>query len=351
MSDDAQRIYHLAVRDTHAALGAHFEPQLGWSLPMDYGDVAAEHRAIREGVAMVERSHRSRFIVSGTDALDTLQAVVAGHVEDLEEGRAMRSVVLDDAGRIRDVLLVARTGGISYVVTGEPTQRFETLSRLQRAIQSDYDARVDDRTETTCLLGLTGPQAAAFVQEHLSDALPQRLPTMNIAASEFHGFRTLVMRSSDTGEDGFELMIAPAVMQHLMESLRASGAGIAGHRAQEIARVEACVPAFVPDLEGGFTPAQADLDVLLDVPGGEEGVILSALLLDTAEPPPPGIAVMKDGAQVGDIRSAVRSPRLDATLALAVIDQAHALPGIELSVKDSGAAVVGKPFLRRSKST
>ncbi len=351
MTSEGEPVYHLAMREVHEALGARFETALGWSLPADFGDVTAEHAAIRDGVALLDRSPRSRFIISGTDAHEVLEAVVAGHVHELEEGRAMRSVVLDAEGRIRDVVLVARTGGISYILGGEPTQRFETLARMERAVRPDFDARIDDRTETTCLLGITGPQASSFVQDQLSDALPERLPSMHISTTEFHGFRTLVMRSSDTGEDGFEMMLAPAVMQHLLESLRGVGAGIAGYRAQEIARVEACVPAFVPDLETGLTPAQADLDVLLDIPGGEEGVILSAMLLELDEPPAPGTTVEGDGTYSGQIRSAVRSPRLDATLALAVLDQPYALPGISLTVEGSGAAVVGKPFLRRSSGT
>lgn len=349
MSGETTPVYHLAVRDTHAALGARFDVALGWSLPMEYGDVAAEHSAIREGVALLDRSHRSRLLVSGTDAMDVLKAVVAGRVDELDEGRAMRSVVLDERGRIRDVVLVARTGGISYMVAGEPTQRFETLSRLERAVQTDYDARVDDRTESTCSLGIAGPGAGAFVQEHLSDALPARLPSLHVAMFEFHGFRTLAMRTSDTGEDGFEIMLAPAVMQHLLESLRAAGAGIAGHSAQEIARVEACIPAFDPDLTTGLTPAQADLDVLLDVPGGKAGVILAALLVESATVPGVGSVVDHAGRRVGETRSAVRSPRLDATLALALIEEQHALPGVALTVEGDRGAVVGKPFFRRSR--
>jgi aminomethyltransferase len=347
MSHGGERVFHLALRDMHASLGANFGVVDGWSLPMDYGDVVREHSAIRDGVALFDRSHRSRFIVSGTDALDVLRDVVAGHVGELEEGRSMRSVVLDDQGRIRDVVLIARTGGISYLAIGEPGQRDETLVRMEQAIQPDFDARVDDRTESTCLLGIAGPMAADFAGRHLGDALPSRLPSMHAATFEFHGFRTLAMRTSDTGEDGFELMLAPAVMQHLLEALLGQGAMLAGHRAQDIARIEACIPAFRPDLEKGLTPAQADLDTLLDIPGGEEGVILSALLIDTEELLETGMPVVAEGMRVGEVRSAARSPRLDATMALAVIDQQYALPGVSLTVEGSGAAVVGKPFLRR----
>jgi glycine cleavage system aminomethyltransferase T len=117
-------IYHLALRDLHAAAGATFANYAGWSLPVSYGlGPPAEHQALRASAVLMDRSHRSRFLVTGTDALDVLNETFAGHVEDLEEGRAMRTARLDGAGQIDDLVLVARTGGIAYLVIGEPSQR------------------------------------------------------------------------------------------------------------------------------------------------------------------------------------------------------------------------------------
>ena len=346
MSAAPENLYHLALRDLHAANGALFVPALGWSLPSHYGDPAAEHAAIRAHAVAVDRSHRSRFMVTGTDALDVLSSVFAGHVNELEEGRAMRSAVLDGQGRIRDLVLIARTGGIAYLVTGEPTQRFETLRTMQAAVQPGWDAAVSDRTENTCLLGVSGPAASEVVQAHLAEAFPVRMQLLHCAASEFHGFRTLVIRTSDTGEDGFELMLAPAVAKHVVETLRAAGIPLAGHLAQEVARVEACVPAFCPDLETGLTPAQADLDALLDIPGGDAGRILFALLLE-GDPVAAGQPLTLDGNVVGEVRSCLRSPGLSATIALAIIESRHALPGRDLRAGAAAAHVVAKPFLRR----
>jgi len=101
-------VYHLALRELHAANGAVFNVAAGWTVPMRYGDPAAELVALRRHAAVFDRSSRSRFLVSGTDALEVLKAVFAGHVEDLEEGRAMRTVALGPDGRIDDVALIAR---------------------------------------------------------------------------------------------------------------------------------------------------------------------------------------------------------------------------------------------------
>jgi aminomethyltransferase len=339
-------VYHLALRDLHAAAGASFSVASGWSLPVSYGDVPAEHEAVRSNAGVFDRSQRSRFLVTGTDAGDVLAAVFAGHVNELDEGRAMRTVALDAEGSIRDLVLIARTGGIAYMVSGEPGQRFETLARLQSAVAADFDARIDDRTESTVLLGLAGPNAAQVARDHLSDALPARLQSLHCVTFEFHGFRALAVRTSDTGEDGFEFMLAPAVAQHVIETLNAAGIRLVGHQALEIARVEACIPAFEPDLVPGLSPAEADLDVLLGVPGGRARRILSGVILD-GEPVATGTELQGEGQSVGDVRSCVRSPRLNATIALGIIHVRNAFPGTALRAGPSGATVVAKPFYRR----
>lgn len=344
------RVYHLALRDRHVELGARMGVVGAWSLPLEYGDQVAEYRAIREGAAISDRSHRSRFLLSGTDAGEVLRACFGEPVRDLEEGRAVRAVSLGADGRIRDLAVVARTGGISYLVVGEPGQRFETRQRLQGAVQADYDVRIDDRTETTCLLGIAGPGAMRLAQEHLAEGIASRMPVMHTAMFELHGFRTLAVRTSDLGEDGMEVMLAPAVMLHLLDSLRTAGATLAGFLAQEVCRVEACIPAFLPDLETGLTPAEADIDILLGIEGGRQRQVLAGLLIEGGTVAT-GSSVASSESRAGEVRSCVHSPALDATIALAVLDQRHASPGTRLVASGQGATVVAKPFLRRRQTT
>jgi len=344
---DPKRVYHLALRELHAAAGATFGIHDGWSLPEHYGNAAAEHAALRSGAVLMDRSHFSRFLVTGTDAGVVLHAAFAGHVDELEEGRAMRSVALNGSGEITDVVLIARTGGIAYLVVGEPGQRFTTLARLQEQVKADFDVRIDDRTESTCLMGLAGPAAEEIVHRHLAEGLPARLQTLQSVSFEFHGFRALATRTSGVGEDGFEFMLAPAVAQHIIETLRAEGVNLAGRVAQESARVESCIPAYAPDLETGLSPAEADLDVLLDVAGGRERWMLSALVVEGDEPLPAGTPIRIDGERAGELRSCVRSFALRLTIGLAVIESRRAIPGRTLDLDGIRATIVAKPFYRR----
>jgi glycine cleavage system aminomethyltransferase T len=340
-------IYHLALREIYASAGAVFEERLGWSLPMHFGDPAREYAALRGHAAVFERSYRSRILVTGTDAQVVLDAAFEGHVHDLEEGRCLRTVALDEAGNVRDVVLVARTGGIAYVVSGEPTQRAETVARLQAQVGEDYDVRIDDRTESTCLIAVAGPATPEVVGQHLSEGLPPRLPLLHAVTFEFHGFRMLAMRTSDVGEDGFEFMVAPAVAQHMIETLTGAGLPLLGFEAHEAARIETCIPAFVPDLEPGLSPAEADIDVLMNLPGGREGRILAAVLLEGDHVPPTGTRIGHGGRDVGEVRSAVRSFALRSGIALVLVESAVAFPGAALDLGGIPATIVAKPFYRR----
>ncbi len=345
MTTPARR-YHLALRSLHEGANAVFATRDGWSVPLHYGDARAEHAALRGQAVVFDRSQRSRILVAGTDAADVLVATFAGHVGELEEGRAMRTVALDADGTIRDLVLVARTGGISYLVSGEPGQRDETLERLRDHVGADYDVRIEDRTESTCLLGLAGPAATAVVAAHLSEGLPARLQTLHCTTFEFHGFRSLATRTSDTGEDGYELMLAPAVAQHVVGTLVGAGVRLVGAAALETARVEACIPAFAPDLETGLSPAEADLDVMLDLPAGRERWMLSAILIE-GPVMEAGTPVLAGGVRVGELRSCVASPTLGATVGLAVVEARVALPGVALDLDGTRATIVAKPLYRR----
>jgi aminomethyltransferase len=340
-------VMRLALRETHAAFGATLGVRRGWEVPLAYGDPEGEYRALRAAAAAFDRSARSRFLVTGPDALDVLRGALAGAVEELEEGRAGRFAVLDGEGNIADLVLAARTGGAAYLVSGEPERRGVLGEKLRGAIGDGFEVRVDDRTETTCTIGVAGPGAAQCMAQFVAEALPGRLGPPHCAAFEFHGFRALAVRTSDTGEDGFELVLAPAVASHLLGTLRSAGVALAGAEALEVARVEACIPAWTPDLEPGLSPAEADLDVLLGIPGGREGRILAAFLLE-GPAAPPGTAVTDDaGRTVGEVRSCVAAWGLKGTAGLAIIDAAAAYPGAALAAGGARLLVAAKPLYRR----
>ncbi|HEX5647906.1 MAG TPA: aminomethyl transferase family protein, partial [Nitrospira sp.] len=51
---------HSLLQNQHIQLGASFEEVAGWEVPAHYGDVAAEHRAVRQAVGIADLSHRGK---------------------------------------------------------------------------------------------------------------------------------------------------------------------------------------------------------------------------------------------------------------------------------------------------
>lgn len=58
--------------DLHVELGGKIVDFSGWQMPIRYGSVLDEHRAVREVCGVFDVSHMGEFRVTGTDAVKFL---------------------------------------------------------------------------------------------------------------------------------------------------------------------------------------------------------------------------------------------------------------------------------------
>ncbi|WP_411704039.1 aminomethyl transferase family protein [Edaphovirga cremea] len=72
----------------------------GKAIPLTYGDLKEEHKAVRHNILMTDYSHFGIASVSGESAYELLNLVVAGDVSAIRDEQAMYSVILDDEGHI-----------------------------------------------------------------------------------------------------------------------------------------------------------------------------------------------------------------------------------------------------------
>ena len=61
------------LHDLHAELGARFTDFGGWTMPVQYEGVIAEHQAVREGAGVFDVSHLGRFLVEGPGATELVR--------------------------------------------------------------------------------------------------------------------------------------------------------------------------------------------------------------------------------------------------------------------------------------
>src|SRR4051794_15156973 len=77
--------------DDHVAAGARMVDFAGWSMPVQYEAVKAEHMAVREDAGMFDVSHMGRIEITGPQAEAALQLIVSNDVTKMLVGDSQYS--------------------------------------------------------------------------------------------------------------------------------------------------------------------------------------------------------------------------------------------------------------------
>jgi aminomethyltransferase len=394
MAQDSTRVSPL--NEAHVAAGASFTDFAGWQMPVRYSSDLAEHHAVRTAAGLFDLSHMGEIVVLGPQAADALDYALAGRLSALERGQAKYSLLLTERGGILDDLVVYRTGADRYLVVANAANRQVVADELDRRAAS-FDADVYDESDDIALIAIQGPRALEILQNveelgiEAGDDVPEdrEEPDVENALAALKYYRSLsgtfqdqpvlIARTGYTGEDGFELYLAPDNARALWDALLETGAGAglipAGLAARDTLRLEAGMPLYGHELTAGTLPSQAGLGrvVALDKPGDfvgrsaiEQGAAADARVLvglagagkraaragytlhvhATAEG--------ADDSPVGEVTSGALSPTLEHPIALAYVDPQYAEPGTELDVEVRGSripfTVTALPFYSRKKN-
>jgi aminomethyltransferase len=179
----------------------------------------------------------------------------------------------------------------------------------------------------------------------------------------------VVSRTGYTGEDGFELMIAGASAERVWDALLEEGRGrgilACGLGARDTLRFEAAMPLYGHELSSTINPYAAGVGWAVKFAKGEfvgrealrrfkdqPGQKRVGLRLGGKRIARQGSPVLRDGEAIGVVTSGTFAPTLGESLAMALIDPAHAAPGTPLEVDVRGhrepATVVPLPFYQRA---
>ncbi|MFW6079835.1 MAG: hypothetical protein ACODAE_09445, partial [Gemmatimonadota bacterium] len=100
------------LRAVHDRAGARFSEVAGLALPRNYGDPAAEYRAVRSAAGVVERGDRVPVRVWGRDPVRMMQGLLTADVEGAAEGEGRYAALLTPKGKmIAEMRVVRRPGG------------------------------------------------------------------------------------------------------------------------------------------------------------------------------------------------------------------------------------------------
>jgi folate-binding protein YgfZ len=107
--------------------------------------------------AMVDRSARTKVLVTGGEAPDFLQGQVTNDVEALEPGRGCYAALLSHKGKLRADLRVLRTGEGFWIDAEEIARR--VVLHVLETYSLGRDVSWEDLTEDRAILSLLGPRA------------------------------------------------------------------------------------------------------------------------------------------------------------------------------------------------
>jgi len=319
-------------------------------IPADFAAYdAARHRA-----AFLDRSHRGRIVVSGTERASYLQGLLTNDIVALTAGHGCYAAYLTAQGRmiadldvyeLGDVLLLAMTGGVKDAV----------MARLDQFIFSE-DVQLGDVTGTFAQIAIVGPGSVAIVASivrGVSEEALRAMPEHGNVRGEWAGGAAIVTRVADTGEPGFDLYVERAQAGALKAALAAAGAAELDEATGEAVRIEAGVPLFGRDMDEETIPLEAGIEsraisfskgcyvgqeVIIRVLHRGHGRVARKLvtLRVAGLVPERGARLFAADRDVGFVTSAADSPRLGA-IAMAYVHRDFLTPGTTLdAATDSG---------------
>jgi aminomethyltransferase len=359
------------------AAGGRMVPFAGWEMAVQFAGLVQEHQAVRSRCGVFDISHMGVLTLRGDSVKDALQPLVPSDLFRIGPAEACYTVLLNDAGGIRDDLIVYDRGRTT--VNGQDCDELLVVINAACAeadttwIRSQLEPRgitVSDRKGDGVLLALQGPEAPARL-EALTGTDLSGLPRfghrdLSLGGGVLEGEPVFVARTGYTGEDGFELLLSREAGVALWQRLLAEGVAPCGLGARDTLRLEAAMHLYGNDMDATTSPLEASLGWLvhLEMPAvfigrealerqSAEGVRrrLVGLKLQGRAIARHGYPVLHNRQVVGEVTSGTWSPSLGEAIALAYVPAEHAKIGTELAVEIRGRAeparVVKRPFYRR----
>lgn len=341
------------LREEHEAAGARFQELRGVERPRHYGDPRSEYRAAVEAAAVVDRSHRERWRITGRDPARMLDGIVTNAIpapvrresEEPAAGTGAYGAVLTAKGKLVVDHRLFRWGGEednAFLLELPAAGAGGLRTHFEKFLPPRF-ARVEEITGGTGMLTVLGPGAAALVAR---EAAGLRVEEEDLDGMEEHDFRLVgpspaegvrIVRTGEAGVPAFDVMADASTVAALWGRFRECGARAAGSGAWETLRVEAGRPAFGSDMDDSTIPVEAGIhrraiDYEKGCYTGQEVIVrirdrgrvnwhLRGLLLGDVPAPEPDTGLFRSGEdrQVGRVTSAVQSPRFGEVAALGYV--------------------------------
>ena len=352
----------------HRALGARMVDFGGWDMPVQYSGILDEHNTVRTAVGLFDVSHMGELEVKGPEALLLVNQISTNNAAKLAVGQVHYAGLLYDHGGFVDDILVHKVADDHYFLCVNASNQDKDFEHIRA--QNRWDCVVENSGPKFAQIAVQGPRAAATLQKLTKTDL-SAIKYYWFVDGEVSGDWARIARTGYTGEDGFEIYVAPELAEARWNELMAAGAefGIkpAGLGARNTLRLEAGMALYGHEIDASISPWEAGLGWIVKMDKGDftgravlerqkaEGVKRKLVGFEMR-----GRGIGRDGYEVrvagapaGWVTSGGPSPTLNKNIGLCYlpVEQASVGVAIEVMVRNQPveAVTIPSPFYKRAK--
>lgn len=279
-AEEEKPVQKSCLYDEHLKLTrkTNMVPFAGWLMPVSYGRISDEHKAVRETACLFDVTHMGTLEISGEGATRFLDLVTTNYVPRLKIGQCHYSHILDVDGMPLDDVMIYKRAPDTYmmVVNAVNTDKIKTwlnavnarnvlIDRDNPLKEVDATAIIRDLKENSSGedqrvdIALQGPNSLAIllsVMENTTSKLAlSKLKKFEFIETNIGDIELIIARTGYTGEEvGFELYPhpdnAPKLWNLLLEHGKEYGIKSAGLGARDSTRTEAGLPLYGHELAG-----------------------------------------------------------------------------------------------------
>ena len=330
----------------------------GYWLPNSFHNYGptAEYWACREKAAIMDLSPLRKYEVTGPDAEQLMQHCVTRNVKKLAVGQLTYTAICYDHGGMIDDGTLFKLGETNFRwIGGNDTSG---LWIREQAEKLGLNAWVRSSTDQLHNVAVQGPKSRDILKDIIWTAPNQ--PTVEelgmfrftpARLGDFDGTAIVIGRAGYSGELGYEVFCHPKDAVEVFETIWAAGEphGMAplGLAALDLIRIEAGLIFAGSEFDDQTDPFEAGIGFTVPLKSKNDDFIGRAALeerkahphrkmvgldIESGLVPSPGDCLRIGKAQVGEVTSAMKSPILGKTIALARVSVTHAEPGTEIEI-------------------
>lgn len=292
---------------------------------------------LRQSVGWAVLPAWTRVRITGPDALETADTLSPRDLY-IRDGQALQTVLLDDAGVVQmDLYFCAQHEG--FLLLGAGRSPSQLIAEMQTRLPSGLDVDIEDQTDRFRRICIAGPYAWELMMALIS---PEMLGIQHLGT--FEADDLFCLRTGNIGEYAYDLLLPPPRVPEVLERLDALAEAFDGRQVDaksfEVCSIENGIFQIDWCRNRTLTAVEAQLQWRLRYERpfvGREA--LQAQLVSTSRrqtlmlvSPTPMQAddpVALERRAVGTILTVTYSPLRQDFVAIALVDQAYAFPGLK----------------------